>query len=214
MIGLLGGTFDPIPTGHLHAAVTAAAALDLERVHLVLAARPQHRAPPVATIEQRWAMLELATRGHGLLRADDREIRRGTASYTVDTLEEVRAEQGASSPIVWLLGWDAYRQLPTWRRWRELLGLAHLAVLRRPGADTALDAAMGDFTAAHRVADATSVRGWPGGKVVFIETPMLPISSTDIRARLGRGEDVGQLLPSGVWTYIKSHRPYAGPSSE
>ena len=214
MIGFLGGTFDPIHNGHLHAAVTAAAALDLERVNLVLAARPRHRAPPCATIEQRWAMLEIATQGHDLLRADDREIRRGAASYTVETLEELRAERGASPEIVWLLGWDAYRQLPTWHRWRELLPLAHLAVLRRPGSDVALDPTMRDFTAVHRVDDAAILRRRPAGHVFFVDAPMLSISSTDIRTQLSLGEDVGQLLPPSVWTYIKAHRPYAGLSSE
>ena len=136
LIGFLGGTFDPIHNGHLHAGRTAAALLNLERVHLVLAARPAHRAQPSTTIAQRWAMLELAVAGDTVLVADDREVRRDASSYTVETLEELRAERGVHAPLVWLLGWDAYRSLPTWRRWQELLELAHLAVLRRPGSET------------------------------------------------------------------------------
>jgi len=211
LIGFLGGTFDPIHNGHLHAARTAAAALDLERVNLVLAARPKHRTPPHATIEQRWAMLERATQRDRLLCADDSEIRRTTASYTVDTLEAWRAEHGVTMSIVWLLGWDAYRQLPTWHRWLDLTTLAHLGVLRRPGADDDLDPTMRDFTALHRANQATTLRDKPAGHVYFVEAPMLPISSTDIRGRLSRDEDVGQLLPRSVWTYIKTHRLYAGP---
>ena len=95
MIGFLGGTFDPIHNGHLHAANTAVAALSLDRVNLVLAARPKHRAQPFAAIEHRWAMLQLAVEGSERLRADDRDVRRGTATYTVETLEEVRAQYGA-----------------------------------------------------------------------------------------------------------------------
>jgi nicotinate-nucleotide adenylyltransferase len=213
LIGFLGGTFDPIHNGHLHAATTAAAVLGLERVHLVLAARPRHRTPPQTSIEDRWAMLELATGHDGLLQADDREVRRATASYTVDTLEAWRAEHGGSAAIVWLLGWDAYRQLPTWHRWRDLLGLTHLAVLRRPGSVGDLDAPMRDFTAAHR-ADVATLRARPAGNVCFVDAPMLAISSTDIRARLARGEDVAQLLPRSVWTYITTHRLYANPASQ
>ncbi len=214
MIGFLGGTFDPIHNGHLHAAATAAAALDLERVELVLAAQPKHRAPPHASIEQRWAMLELAVTGNDLLRADDREIRRGSASYTVETLEEVRAESGPLMPIVWLLGWDAYRNLTTWHRWRELLSFAHLAVLRRPGTDTSLNDSMREFTAEHRIDSAAGLHRRPTGGVFFLDAPMLSISSTDVRARLQGGEDVGQLLPSAVWTYIKEHQSYRGPSCQ
>jgi nicotinate-nucleotide adenylyltransferase len=212
LIGFLGGTFDPIHNGHLHAAATAAAALDLERVELVLAAQPKHRAQPHASVEQRWAMLELAVAGNDLLRADDREIRRGSASYTVETLEEVREENGALMPIVWLLGWDAYRNLTTWHRWRDLLSFAHLAVMRRPGSENGLDETMWEFTAEHRVDIATVLHRQSAGWVFFLDAPMLSISSTDVRARLEAGEDVDQLLPSAVWTYIKEHQPYRGPS--
>ena len=212
MIGFLGGTFDPIHNGHLHAATSAVTALDLERVNLVLAARPKHRAQPFASIEHRWAMLELAVTGNERLRADDREIRRGTATYTVETLEEVRAQCGAHAPLVWLLGWDAYRGLPTWHRWRDLAKLAHLAVLQRPGDDAQLDDTMREFTAAHRASDVASLRLEPAGRVAFVEAPMLSVSSTDIRMRLQRGETVEQLLPSAVSTYIKEHQLYRGPS--
>ncbi len=214
MIGFFGGTFDPIHNGHLHAAVAAASALDLDHVALVLAAQPPHRAAPIATLQQRWAMLEIATRDEDRLRADNREMLRDSASYTIDTLEELRVQHGASASVIWLLGWDAYRSLPTWHRWRELLQCAHLGVLRRPGLDVALDAPMQRFTGAHRVDDVATLRQRPAGSVCFIDAPMLFISSTEIRARLGRGEDVGQLLPSRVWTYIKAHRIYADPPSQ
>ncbi len=214
MIGFLGGTFDPIHNGHLYAATTAGTLLELERVNMVLAARPKHRAPPRVAIEHRWAMLELATQHDRQLCADDREMRRATASFTVDTLEGWRAEHGTAPSIVWLLGWDAYRQLATWHRWQDLMALTHLAVLRRPSAETELDATMRDFTAVHRVADAALLRSRPAGNVLIVDAPMLAISSTDIRARLGRGEDVAQLLPRSVWTYIKDHRLYADFTTE
>ena len=214
MIGFLGGTFDPIHNGHLHAAITAATVLDLERVNLVLAARPEHRSQPFASIEHRWAMLERGAAGDARLRADDREIRRGTPSYTVETLEQERAQCGPDTPIVWLLGWDAYRALTTWHRWDELASLAHLAVLRRPGSDESLDQTMRVFTSTRRSDDATALHRRPAGGVYFIEVPMLAVSSTDIRMRLQRGESVEQLLPSAVSTYIKEHQLYRGPSCQ
>jgi len=213
LIALLGGTFDPVHNGHLHAANSAAMALGVARVDLVLAARPKHRAAPVASIGHRWAMLRLAVADQPRLRADDREIRRGNATYTIDTLEHARAEAGSIEPIVWLLGWDAYRQLPTWHRWRELATFAHLAVLKRPGADESLDATMREFTDRRRVDDRAELARAAAGYVHFIDAAMQTISSTEIRARLARGDDVRQLLPSAVWTYITSHRLYGERSS-
>ena len=212
MIALLGGTFDPVHNGHLHAANSAAMALDAAYVELVLAARPKHRSPPIASIGHRWAMLRLAVADQPRLRADDREIRRGNATYTIDTLEGARAE-AQTEPIVWLLGWDAYRHLPSWHRWRDLSTFAHLAVLKRPGADEPLDATMREFTDRRRVGDRADLARTPAGRVYFIDAPMQTISSTDIRARLTRGDDVRQLLPSAVWTYITSHRLYGERTS-
>ena len=213
MIVFLGGTFDPVHNGHLHAANGAAKALDVARVDLVLAARPKHRAPPIASIEHRWVMLELAVAGEARLRADDREVRRGSATYTIDTLEDARARAGPAEPIVWLLGWDAYRQLPTWHRWRELADYAHLAVLKRPGSDSTLDATMNEFTQRRRIDARVRLGETPAGAVYFIDAPMQPISSTDIRARLARGDDVRALLPPAVSTYIATHRLYGDRTS-
>jgi nicotinate-nucleotide adenylyltransferase len=209
LIGFFGGTFDPIHYGHLHAARTAASALRLEWVALILAARPGHRVAR-ATIEQRWQMLQLALAGDTVLRADDREIRRSAASYTVDTLKELRAERGHDQSFVWLLGWDAYRELPSWNRWEELLSLSHLGVLRRPGVGGDLSATMTQFTRAHAAADAMQLHTRPAGLVTFVTAPMLRISATVVRDKLGRGEDVADLLPSGVRTYINQHHLYGG----
>jgi len=213
LIALLGGTFDPVHNGHLHAANSAVVALDVARVNLVLAARPKHRAAPSASIGHRWAMLRLAVADQPRLRADDREIRRGNATYTIDTLESVRREAHADEPIVWLLGWDAYRALPTWHRWNELSTFAHLAVLQRPGADESLDETMREFTDQRRVDDRGELARTPAGRVYFVAAPMQATSSTEIRAKLARGDDVRQLLPSAVWTYITNHRLYGERTS-
>ena len=212
MIGFFGGTFDPIHNGHLHAARTAAKVLELDWVALILAARPGHRVAH-ATIEQRWQMLELALAGDATLRGDDREMRRGASSYTADTLDELRGEWGVAASIVWLLGWDAYRELTTWHRWTELMSLCHLAVLRRPGSAGDLGARMIQFTRAHRAIDLAQLRAQPAGLVTFIDAPMLPISATAVRDRLSHGEAVGDLLPLRVWTYIKEQNLYGAESA-
>ena len=158
-------------------------------------------------------MLELALVGDARLVADDREVRRASPSYTVETLLELRTERGAAEPFVWLLGWDAYRELPTWHRWEELLSQCHLGVLRRPDAVATLDEEMTRFTNAHVTLDAVRLRTNPAGFVMFLDTPMLATSATIVRERIQRGEDVRDLLPSSVWTYIKTHHLYGGRSA-
>jgi nicotinate-nucleotide adenylyltransferase len=172
----------------------------------VLAARPAHRPPPVATIEDRWAMLTRALAGEPRLIADDREVRRAGASYTVETLEALRAEHGAAASLAWIVGWDAYLKLPSWHRFDELLRLSHLIVVRRPGEHVVPPAELAAFEA--RRVDGAAIAARPAGGVVLLDATMRSISSSEIRARCRRGEPVADLLPPAVWTYITDHRLY------
>ncbi|MBX3708020.1 MAG: nicotinate-nucleotide adenylyltransferase [Pseudomonadales bacterium] len=208
MIGLLGGTFDPIHLGHLHAARSVCVALALERIRLLLAARPGHRAAPVASIEHRWRMLELACADDPRLVADDREVRRAARlarpSYTVDTLEELRAE-APDEALCWVVGSDAYRGLLGWHRWPDILTLAHLVVLQRPGVPLDLPEALARLSDERRV---ETVPSTGAGSVLFLELPMLAISASAVRAALAGGASVADLLPPAVCTYITNHRLY------
>jgi nicotinate-nucleotide adenylyltransferase len=210
LIGLLGGTFDPVHLGHLHAARVARARLDLAAVHLVLAARPAHRASPVASAADRWAMLQLAVSGERGLVADDRELRRPGPSYTVQTLEDVRAEFGPGEPLVWLLGWDAFRGLEGWYRWERLPELAHLAIFRRPGSAADLSPGLAALCGSRQAGDAGALKRAPAGALYFLQTEMLDISATGIRARVQAGGDAADLLAPAVWTYITDRQLYRG----
>ena len=214
MIGFFGGTFDPIHNGHLHAAVAAASALDLDHVALVLAAQPPHRAAPIATLSSVGRCCRLPSRDEDRLRADNREMLRDSASYTIDTLEELRVQHGASASVIWLLGWDAYRSLPTWHRWRELLQCAHLGVLRRPGLDVALDAPMQRFTGG--IASMTSRRCATTGRqrLLHRRTDAVHFIHRDSRDDWVAVRTLANCSRPRVWTYIKAHRIYADPPSQ
>ncbi len=130
-VALLGGTFDPVHYGHLRFADAIRRALGLDDVRLVPASDPPHRAGPQASAADRVAMLELAVAEFPGLVVDEREIARAGKSYTVLTLEELRRED-PQRPVLLLLGADAFLGLPTWHRWREIFGLAHLVVVAAP----------------------------------------------------------------------------------
>ncbi len=203
MICLFGGTFDPVHNGHLHAAGIAAKRLSCG-VRLVLSARPPHRAGPVAAIEDRWAMLTVACADLPELVADDTEIRRRHPSYTVDTLRSVR-RQYPNQPLFWAVGVDAFRELRTWHRWRELFGLAHLLLLDRPAA--VMDAGARAIYERFRV---DTVPAAPCGAILKIDAHMLDVSASQIRASVAAGQPVAHLLPAGVATYIRRHGLYLG----
>jgi nicotinate-nucleotide adenylyltransferase len=208
LICLFGGTFDPVHLGHLHAARSVCTALNLERINLLLSAWPGHRSAPVAAIRHRWRMLALACADDSRLVPDDREIRRAERlvrpSYTVETLEEIRSEHPAE-PLFWVIGSDAYCGLTSWHRWEALLELAHLVVLRRPGAALEMPEALAVVTTERRV---TGMPIGAAGKVRMLDMPMRAISATEVRAALAAGASTDDLLPPAVSTYISQHRLY------
>ena len=206
MLGIFGGTFDPIHYGHLRPAQEAMAALGLEQVRMIPAAQPPHRPPPVAAAAHRLAMVELAVAECPGLVADDRELVRGGVSYTVDTLRELRAELGAR-PLCLLMGADAFAGIESWHQWQRLPELVHLVVLRRPG--SAFGAGVdGDWARRRECRDPEALRRAPAGCLWWQEVSPQDISATRIRQRLRRGEPVDQLVPPPVRDYIARHRLY------
>ncbi|MCL4315321.1 MAG: nicotinate-nucleotide adenylyltransferase [Gammaproteobacteria bacterium] len=208
MIGLLGGSFDPIHCGHLRLALEARQELNLDEVRLIPCGIPPHRAPPVAGAGQRLAMLSAATQDETGLRVDDREITRPGPSYTIDTLESLRAEF-PSTPLCLILGMDAFLGLPAWRRWRELLSYAHLAVAHRPGYEMNVTGEMGELLSQHRIADAAGLRAHKHGRIMLWALPALDISSSRIRALTAQGRSVRYLTPDAVCDMISVQHIYS-----
>lgn len=195
-LGILGGTFDPVHHGHLAIAEEAREALGLERVVFMPASSPPHKpGRPVSAPEHRLAMVRLAVAGNPAFEVSELEVRRGGASYTVDTLEALVAE-GVEQP--WLiLSSEALAGLPAWREPERVLALARLAVVPRGGHDP-----LG--------ADWMEAR-FPGsaGRARFLGGPLLPISGSVVRRRAAAGRSVRYLVPEAVAAYIADHRLYA-----
>jgi nicotinate-nucleotide adenylyltransferase len=208
LICLFGGTFDPVHLGHVHGARQVCVALDLRQINLVLSARPGHRGAPGASVAHRWRMLQLACADDDRMLADDREIRRAAKaerpSYTVDTLEEIR-RRAPDEKLLWVLGSDAFLELPTWHRWRDVLNLAHLVVLQRPGISLEPSGELADVLRTHRLSDP---RETLYGGIICLESTMQDISATRVRTMLEAGVSAGDLLPATVYTYIKKHGLY------
>lgn len=209
-LGVLGGTFDPVHFGHLRLAEEAREALDLAQVLWIPAGRPPHRNPPRAAAADRLEMVRLAISGNPHFAIDDAEAGAGAPSYTVPTLERLRALHGGR-PLVLVLGSDAFLGLPSWHRWRELFGLAHIAVATRPGFELAAEEMSTDLAEefAPRLGnDPAVLKNAAAGRIApFAMTP-LAISASLIRARIAAGLSVRYLLPDPVRGYIEPHHLY------
>jgi nicotinate-nucleotide adenylyltransferase len=213
VLGILGGTFDPIHCAHVELAREVRAALGLSAVRFVPAGDPPHRAAPVATARHRLAMVELALAGEPGLEADAREIRREGRSYTVETLAELRREAPAR-PLALIVGADAFLGMPTWHRWRELFDLAHIVVVARPGVvvDGALSPSLEREWAQRFRGNPAALASAPAGAIVVQPITAHAISASAIRAQLARGTDgiaaVRGLLPGAVLAYIDRNQLY------
>ncbi|TWC36286.1 nicotinate-nucleotide adenylyltransferase [Pseudomonas sp. SJZ079] len=206
-IGMFGGTFDPLHIGHLRSALEVAEFMALDELRLIPSARPPHRSAPQVSASDRLAMVELAVAGLPPLCVDDRELKRDRPSYSIDTLESLRAELDADDQLFLLLGWDAFCGLPSWHRWTELLEHCHILVLQRPDADSDAPEALRNLLAARSVNDPLSLSG-PGGQISFVWQTPLAVSATQIRGLLADGKSIRFLVPDAVLAYIHAHGLY------
>ena len=215
VIALLGGSYDPVHAGHVALAALFDGLLQPDQLRIVPAGNPWQKAPLHAGADDRIAMLKLAFEAVGLpIVVDRQEVERTGASYTIDTLRNVRAEVGPAAAIVFLMGADQLMNLDSWRDWRALFELAHIGVAARPG--YSLAAADLPPAVAHEISvrqgSLDQLRTTPSGRVFLAETLAVDISATQIRAALrgdaGAGIEACSLIPPVVLDYIQQHHLY------
>jgi nicotinate-nucleotide adenylyltransferase len=196
-VGVVGGTFDPIHLGHLAMAEAAADCAELDQVLLLPSAVPPHRSAAMADAADRLEMSRLAAHGHPRVEVSDLELRRPGPSYTVDTLEAL-ARSRPDDELVLVLGWDAARDLASWREPERVLELARAVVVTRPGW-TRPSAA--DLVAA----------GMDPERTVLCDVQTPDIEATQIRQRLEDGRRLDGLLDPAVERYIRARSLYLAP---
>lgn len=211
-IGILGGTFDPIHYGHLRLAEEMLELANLSKICFIPTGMPPHRDAPQVPAQHRSAMVQLAITDQPAFVLDDREVRRLSPCYTVDTLRELRAELGIAQPLCLLMGGDAFLQLHTWHEWEQLFELAHIVVGYRPGftLEERIHGATEDLQKNYhvRLCAADGLSQQPCGGIAELAIPKLEISATDIRRRVAEGRTIRYLLPNAVADYIHQHHLY------
>lgn len=196
-IGVLGGTFDPVHTGHLLVAEEAKARLNLAEILFVPAGQPWLRGDsPISAAEHRVRMVRLAIDDKPYFRLSTIEIERSGYSYTVDTIAELKGQVDAGDELFFILGWDCLAELPKWREPSRLVGMCRLVAVPRVGS-SAPD--LGSLEAAV-----------PGlkGRVVLLDKPRVDVSASEIRERVARGLSIEHLVPESVERYIREQGLY------
>ncbi|MYD51489.1 MAG: nicotinate-nucleotide adenylyltransferase [Dehalococcoidia bacterium] len=198
-IGIFGGTFDPIHNGHLTVAEYVRTEMALDQVLFIPAGRPWFKeGQTVTNARRRLEMTRLAVADNLHFAVSDMEVRRDGPTYTSDTLTELRGDMGERAEFYLILGIDALNELHRWRRPCDVLDLAAVVGVTRPGAETVDRAAL------------DSIREGASGEVVIVDGPLIDISAADIRRRMSEGLSVQGIIPQAVEDYARRHVLY-GP---
>jgi nicotinate-nucleotide adenylyltransferase len=202
MIGILGGSFDPIHRGHMQLAEQVALHLALDEIHFLPCATPVHRDKPLASDAERVKMIELAIAGHKDFRLNTLELDRGGQSYMIDTLRQI-TEQHPGDTIILILGVDAFNQFVAWKSPDEILQLAHLVVCTRPGVE--LDRST--YTK-QRVNSTQILKEQNHSCILPLEIDENSYSSTQVRQLLNQQNRADRCLNPAVYQFILSNHLY------
>jgi nicotinate-nucleotide adenylyltransferase len=204
VIGIFGGTFDPIHYGHLRAALEVYELFALAEVRFIPCATPPHRPEPTASSAIRLHMVTLAIEGQAGFVCDDRELARRGRSYMVDTLDSLR-EDFPEQPLLLFIGTDAFNQLERWHEWQRLFNLSHIIVMTRPGYHHQLQ---NDFLNARCTENKAELNEHLAGKLYFQAITPLDLSSSRIRELITQHRSPRFLLPDTVLNYIRQFKLY------
>lgn len=201
MIGILGGTFDPVHEGHLHIAKQVLNRLGLEQVQFMPCALPVHRDEPHASANDRCAMIELMIEDEAAFVLNTLELDRGGLSFMVDSLRDIRSQ--VDSDLVLVLGADTFNDFANWKSPHEILQLAHLVVCHRPGYEVDPETFR-----EYRVDLPVALSERSAGAILMLEVDANDCSSSEVRAALAQGHRLEQCVPPVVAHYIDEHHLY------
>jgi len=203
-VGLYGGSFDPIHFGHLIVVRSLAERLGLERVVFLPSARPPHKEDrTLAPAAERAEMVRLAIEGEPLFAFSDFDLTRAGPSYTIDTVTHFREQYGPAVELHWIVGADSLAELATWRRVGELVDVCRIVTAARTGCEP-IDSLGADLRRALGDDRVAKLRAG------VVDTPVIDISSTDVRHRIRSGQSIRYLVPNAVADYIACRGVYQG----
>lgn len=207
LLGIFGGTFDPIHYGHLRCALHVQQYCQLEQVRLMPCHLPAHRASPGVSATQRADMVRLAIADYPQLALESLELQQHRPSYSAISLAQL-AIKHPKHQLVFILGMDAFNHFTHWHRWQQILELADLIVCQRPEHQT-LSAESQALLLQRQVQQATDLKLPGKGRILLLDNPLQAISATELRQSLPALTRCPDWLPPAVWNYIRQHKLYS-----
>jgi len=223
MIGIFGGTFDPVHYGHIKPALSVKQALNLSQLRFIPNRVPPHRETPWLPVEQRLVLLKTALQDYPNIMVDERELKREGPSYMIDTLKSLKQDFPDES-LCLIIGMDAYFGIPSWFQWRDIFELCQLVVTTRPGFEQSeikqqMDSDDYDFLARKVTANIKTFTGYESseklmhdstkesaqvtGQILLQSVPQLDISSTQIRENVLKNENISQWMPAQAYQKLR-----------
>lgn len=213
LVGIYGGTFDPVHYGHLRIAEELVESVGFRELYFFPSGSPRLRQAPVATKYHRVAMLRAAVQGNTKFRVDEREIHRSGESRSVVTLRELRYEFAENVVLCFLMGMDVFVKLSSWYCWRELFKLCHIVIVDRPGCSSSVNGygfpeELNHEIRSRQASHASELKNTSSGRVLTVPTTMLDISATIVRDNIANKRSIRYLLPDTVLEYIETNHLY------
>lgn len=207
LIGLLGGTFDPVHLEHVHIATRLLKRIPLKEIRFIPCKQPLLKDNPRASEQDRLAMLQLALKDQAGCIIDEVELQRDAPSYAITTLQTLR-DTNPNAHLAFIIGSDNLRQLPRWHQWKNLTKLCHFIVVKRANQPSYDNAELSLWLQQHQINDAAELLEKTSGCVLEIDLDAAEISSTQIRQTIAAGDNPSQWLAPKVWEYIQKHQLY------
>jgi len=207
MIGVFGGTFNPVHNGHIALALEVRQLLQLSHVRMIPCGIPAHRAIPEISAAERFSLLQTAIKPYPELVADDLELNRSGPSYMFDTLSFLREQYTDSLCLI--IGMDEFHQFEGWKNWRRIFDVSHLIVMRRPYmTNNERSVELEKYIQSREITDHQDLREYSTGKIMFLQNTEFDISSSMLREKLSNGKSIANMLPAVVNKNIQERSLY------
>jgi nicotinate-nucleotide adenylyltransferase len=205
LIGVFGGTFDPVHNGHTKIIQNLLELIPFDEIKVIPNGQPPHRTS-VCSNNDRLEMVNLAFKGINQISVDEREIHREGPSYAIHTAKEI-LEEYYQDNIIWIMGSDAFSEIDTWFEWEDFLNIINILVMARPGSEIDLTSMAGTLILERQTSNIDDL-SHGAGKILIVDINPINISSTQVRSNLAAGETVNELILEDVSDYIDSGKLY------